>query len=142
MGLKETWIDKVNGEDIIDADDVNNIAHAVMDLEDGGSGGTGGGDSGDYMPNIPSMDNGNTIANGGIVGYNRDVPIKFTWEKFKTFLESNLEVRVPVLTDPDTEYTASIPPLEEDTMLLTEQDIPLIVERVVEALPAAEGASF
>lgn len=38
--------------------------------------------------------------------------------------------------------SATLPPLEEDTTLLTEQDIPSIVERVVEALPAAEEASF
>lgn len=38
--------------------------------------------------------------------------------------------------------SATLPPLEEDTTLLTEQDIPSIVERVVEALPVAEGASF
>jgi hypothetical protein len=38
--------------------------------------------------------------------------------------------------------SATLPPLEVDTTLLTEQDIPSIVERVVETLPVAEEASF
>ena len=36
MGLKDLWKDKVNGEDIVDAADINNIAHAVIQLEDEG----------------------------------------------------------------------------------------------------------
>lgn len=39
MSLKDIWIDKVNGVDDIDASDINNIAQAVIDLEEtsGGS---------------------------------------------------------------------------------------------------------
>lgn len=97
---------------------------------------------GSRMPNIPLMDIGNTLAQGGVVAYSGANPKKLPWASLKTFLESNLECRANALFDPDMEYTASIPPLEEDTMLLTEQDIPSIVEQVIEALPAAEGASF
>lgn len=46
MALKDTWIDKVNEEDIIDADDINDIAHAVIDIEENGTGGGGGGTGG------------------------------------------------------------------------------------------------
>lgn len=34
MGLKEIWNDKVNGQDIIDANDINSIAKSVIELED------------------------------------------------------------------------------------------------------------
>lgn len=34
MSLKDTWNDKVNGQDIIDANDINNIAKSVIGLED------------------------------------------------------------------------------------------------------------
>lgn len=33
MALKDLWIDKVNGEDEVDAKDINMVAHAVMDVE-------------------------------------------------------------------------------------------------------------
>lgn len=33
MGLKETWIDKIDGEDYVMAKDTNDIAHAIIDLE-------------------------------------------------------------------------------------------------------------
>lgn len=36
MGLKDSWKDKVNGEDIVDAADINNIAHAVIQMEEEG----------------------------------------------------------------------------------------------------------
>lgn len=36
MALKNTWVDKVNNQDVVDAEDVNSIARAVMDLEDAG----------------------------------------------------------------------------------------------------------
>ena len=34
MALKDTWVDKVDGVDDANAEDVNNIAHAVIDLEE------------------------------------------------------------------------------------------------------------
>lgn len=34
MALKNNWKDKINNESIIDAKDINDIAHAVIDLED------------------------------------------------------------------------------------------------------------
>lgn len=33
MGLKDTWVDKKDGVDINSADDINQVAHAVIDLE-------------------------------------------------------------------------------------------------------------
>ena len=33
MALKDIWIDKVNDEDYVDADDINRIAQAVITLE-------------------------------------------------------------------------------------------------------------
>ena len=33
MSIKENWIDKVDGQDFVEADDINQIAHAVIDLE-------------------------------------------------------------------------------------------------------------
>lgn len=34
MALKYNWKDKINSESVIDAKDINDIAHAVIDLED------------------------------------------------------------------------------------------------------------
>lgn len=34
MGLKETWVDKVDGVDDVMAEDINAIAQAVIDLEE------------------------------------------------------------------------------------------------------------
>lgn len=36
MALKDSWNDKVNGKDIVDADDINSIARAVIELEENG----------------------------------------------------------------------------------------------------------
>lgn len=33
MALKDNWKDKINSESVIDAKDINDIAHAVIDLE-------------------------------------------------------------------------------------------------------------
>lgn len=33
MALKDNWKDKINSESVIDAKDINDIAHAVVDLE-------------------------------------------------------------------------------------------------------------
>lgn len=33
MALKDTWVDRVNGVDEVSAEDPNEIAHAVIDLE-------------------------------------------------------------------------------------------------------------
>jgi hypothetical protein len=33
MALKDVWANKVNGEDIVDADDINDIAQAVIEIE-------------------------------------------------------------------------------------------------------------
>lgn len=33
MALKDKWVDKINGVDINSADDINQVAHAVMELE-------------------------------------------------------------------------------------------------------------
>lgn len=38
MSLKEKWKDLVNGESEINADDINNIADAVIELEENGGG--------------------------------------------------------------------------------------------------------
>lgn len=37
MALKDRWIDKVNGEDVVDASHINEIAHAVIELEKNGT---------------------------------------------------------------------------------------------------------
>lgn len=37
MSLKDSWIDKVNGEDVVDASHINEIAHAVIELEKNGT---------------------------------------------------------------------------------------------------------
>lgn len=37
MSLKEKWKDKVDGVDDIMADDVNSIAHAVIEIEENGA---------------------------------------------------------------------------------------------------------
>lgn len=34
MALKDIWKDKVGGIDVVLADDINSIAHAVIDLEE------------------------------------------------------------------------------------------------------------
>ena len=34
MALKNTWTDKVNGKDTVDANDINSIAQAVIAIED------------------------------------------------------------------------------------------------------------
>lgn len=39
MGLKDTWVDKKDGVDINSADDINQVAHAVIELEKNGGGG-------------------------------------------------------------------------------------------------------
>lgn len=36
MGLKDEWIDKINGVDIASADDINQVAHAIIKLEETG----------------------------------------------------------------------------------------------------------
>lgn len=41
MALKDTWVDKKDGVDINSADDINEVAHAVIELEENGVGGTG-----------------------------------------------------------------------------------------------------
>lgn len=35
MALKDTWVDRVNGVDEVSAEDPNEIAHAVIELENG-----------------------------------------------------------------------------------------------------------
>lgn len=39
MALKDTWVDKKDGVDINSADDINEVAHAVIELEKNGGGG-------------------------------------------------------------------------------------------------------
>jgi hypothetical protein len=39
--LKDSWVDKIDGVDVNSAEDINAVAHAVIDLENGGGGGTG-----------------------------------------------------------------------------------------------------
>jgi hypothetical protein len=34
MGLKGNWKDKVNGQDFVNAEDINQIAKSVIDIED------------------------------------------------------------------------------------------------------------
>lgn len=34
MALKDNWIDRQNGIDDVDSEDINKIAHAVIDLEE------------------------------------------------------------------------------------------------------------
>ena len=41
MELKDTWTDKIDNQDIVYAEDINSLAHAVIDLES--TGGQGGG---------------------------------------------------------------------------------------------------
>ena len=39
MALKDSWNDKVNGKDIVDAEDINSIARAVIEIEERETGG-------------------------------------------------------------------------------------------------------
>ena len=41
MALKDTWTDKIDNQDIVYADDINSLAHAVIDLESTGGQGSG-----------------------------------------------------------------------------------------------------
>ena len=34
MSLKDTWVDKIDGVDDADSEDINEVAHAVIDLEE------------------------------------------------------------------------------------------------------------
>jgi hypothetical protein len=38
MALKDTWVDKVDGVDVNSAEDINSVAHAVIDIEENGVG--------------------------------------------------------------------------------------------------------
>ena len=50
MALKDTWVDRRNGEDINSADDINQVAHAVIELEkDGGAQGV---DGATFIPDV------------------------------------------------------------------------------------------
>lgn len=40
MALKEIWEDKIDGESDVLAEDINDIAHAVIDMEENGAGAT------------------------------------------------------------------------------------------------------
>lgn len=50
MPLKDKWVDKNNGVDDVLAEDINDIAHAVIDLEKGGGGSA--------LPEVTATDNG------------------------------------------------------------------------------------
>ena len=41
MALKDTWVDRIDGVDDASAEDINEVAHAVIELEkNGGNGGS------------------------------------------------------------------------------------------------------
>ena len=53
MALKDTWVDKVNEVDDVDADDINEIADAVIEIEEQlESGGGSGEDGATFIPNV------------------------------------------------------------------------------------------
>lgn len=53
MALKDNWIDKVDGVDINSAEDINQVARAVIELEKNGSQGGGSGENGvTFIPSV------------------------------------------------------------------------------------------
>lgn len=53
MALKDNWIDKVDGVDINSAEDINQVARAVIELEENGSQGGGSGENGvTFIPSV------------------------------------------------------------------------------------------
>lgn len=52
MALKDTWADKVDYQDRVKASDINQVAHAVIELEESGGTGDGSGLSEDGLLNI------------------------------------------------------------------------------------------
>lgn len=54
MALKDDWKDLVDGVDDASSDSINQIAHAVIDIEKNGSGSGNGQDGGYYKPNVDS----------------------------------------------------------------------------------------
>jgi hypothetical protein len=50
MGLKDNWVDKINGVDINSADDINQVAHAVIELEKNGT--VGGKNGATFTPSV------------------------------------------------------------------------------------------
>lgn len=55
MALKDTWVDKINGVDYNDAEDINKVAQAVIELEENGVGGAGEA-GGYYTPSVSQTD--------------------------------------------------------------------------------------
>lgn len=54
MALKNNWKDKINSESVIDAKDINDIAHAVIDLEDEQQEAVKGENGATFIPSVSS----------------------------------------------------------------------------------------
>lgn len=52
MALKDTWVDKINGVDINSAEDINQVAQAVIDLEDNQQEVVKGEDGATFIPSV------------------------------------------------------------------------------------------
>ena len=182
MALKDKWVDKVNGEDIVDADDINNIAEAVIALENekDADSETGGADLSDSLPLVngeaspgtseeaaradhvhpvdPSrMQNAESI---GTITSPRtsdtfilcDEPGKtmarFAWDNLRKLILTYMNGRVvagstaAVSDEAETGFVATIEELEDDTRLLTEQDMPRIIKAVKDDLDVWDGGSY
>lgn len=130
MALKDSWIDKVNEEDVIDAEDINDIAHAVIELEN----------KPEPMPNALGMEDISSLDNTDSIIVH-DVPANVTkrmrWTKFVDAIMKRINKKVTALNVADENgsgFVASIPDLEDNTVILTEQDIPRIVAAVIAEL--------
>lgn len=135
MSLKETWTDKVNGRDVVDAEDINAIAEAVIELEKNG-GGVG------TMDTISALDSTDFFL---VYDLPEKSNVRISWQSLRGIIQEHLERKLTALAVADevgSGYKATIRELEKDTTLLTAQDIPSIVNQVVDSFPAAEEASF
>jgi hypothetical protein len=61
MALKDIWQNLVDGASEIDSNDINNIAEAVIALENGSGGGGGGGDAFSPTATVEQTENGAKI---------------------------------------------------------------------------------
>lgn len=91
---------------------------------------------------VSSLDN-----NDAIIIY--DVPAgayaKISWTNLRKAIEGHFNGRLAagsVLDEVKTGFAATIPELEDDTVLLTEQDMPRIVKAVKDELAVWDGGSY
>lgn len=120
MALKDTWKDKVNGEDDVDAKDINDVAKAVIAIEDELDGKM---DSAKTMDSITEID----LSDFFII---YDLPdgshAKISWQSLRGIIQNWLDKKLTAVGVTDTAgtgYTATLPELEEDAVLALSSDI-------------------